>query len=144
MKVIWAEDEAEYHGETRQLRPDLVVAETGAEAASADLSRRTRTEGARTASCATATVGCPIPARAGDAQGGNGGSLRSRARRQGATRSTLSVNVYGYRPRSAERCESYAKIGVDRAILALPSVGRDAALPLLDRYAEVVAKLQQD
>jgi hypothetical protein len=50
------------------------------------------------------------------------------------------VNVYGAGP-DPERLESYVKIGVDRTIFALPSVGRDAALPLLDQYAEVMRKL---
>jgi hypothetical protein len=50
------------------------------------------------------------------------------------------VSVYGTVP-DPQRLESYAKIGVDRTIFALPSVERDAALPILDRYAEAVAKL---
>ncbi len=36
MKEIWTKDEAEYHGQFVNFRPDLVVAEAGAKAASAD------------------------------------------------------------------------------------------------------------
>ena len=47
MKAIWTEDEAEYHGEHRRLRPDLVLAQAGPEAAPAGAGGRAGPEGAR-------------------------------------------------------------------------------------------------
>jgi hypothetical protein len=34
--------------------------------------------------------------------------------------------------------ESYTKAGITRAILRLPSDGRDVILPLLDQYAKLI------
>jgi hypothetical protein len=50
---------------------------------------------------------------------------------------TISVSVFGA-PADAATLEGYAAAGVTRAILALPPQGRDAVLPLLDRYAKLI------
>ena len=47
MKAIWTQDEASYHGESRELRAHLVLAEARAAAASAGARRRQRPDGAR-------------------------------------------------------------------------------------------------
>ena len=47
MKAIWTQDEAEFHGELRQLRPDLELAQADPEAAPADHHRRRRPAHAR-------------------------------------------------------------------------------------------------
>jgi hypothetical protein len=68
--------------------------------------------------------------------------LFARAEKAQRDPKTLSVSVYGAGP-DPQSLESYAEIGVDRTIFALPSVGRDAALPLLDQYAEAMTKLER-
>jgi probable F420-dependent oxidoreductase len=63
--------------------------------------------------------------------------LRTRATRAGRDASKISVSVFGAK---AERAtlDSYAAAGITRAILRLPSEGRDAVLPLLDQYAKLI------
>jgi hypothetical protein len=51
--------------------------------------------------------------------------------------SVLSVSVFGAKPDEAT-LESYAKAGITRAILRLPSDGREVILPLLDQYAKLI------
>ena len=65
--------------------------------------------------------------------------LRARASRAGRDMKTISVSVFGTAPDEA-LLERYAAAGVTRAILRLPSEGRDAVLSLLDRYAPLTAK----
>jgi alkanesulfonate monooxygenase SsuD/methylene tetrahydromethanopterin reductase-like flavin-dependent oxidoreductase (luciferase family) len=63
--------------------------------------------------------------------------LKARAARAGRDASKISVSVFGAK---AERAtlESYAAAGITRAILRVPSEGRDAVLPLLDQYAKLM------
>ena len=63
--------------------------------------------------------------------------LRARAARAGRDMATISVSVFGARP-EPEALQSYRTAGVTRAILRLPSEGRDSVLPLLDRYAKLL------
>ena len=96
MKAIWTEDEAEYHGEHRGLRPDLVLAEAGAEAAPAGAGGRRRARRCSTACSPTATSGsrtgsrspeelggadrrAPAPSRGGRARADPGHGLRREA-----------------------------------------------------------------
>jgi len=59
-------------------------------------------------------------------------SSRTRAAKAGRNPASLSVSVFGAK---AERAtlDTYANAGITRAILRLPSDGRDAVLPLLDQ-----------
>src|SRR4029450_9797742 len=59
--------------------------------------------------------------------------LKARATRAGRERGKVWVSVFGAK---AERAtlDGYAAAGITRAILRLPSEGRDAVLPLLDQY----------
>lgn len=63
--------------------------------------------------------------------------LRSFAAEAGRDPATVSVTLFGATPEAGylERCRA---AGVDRALLALPSEGRDTLLPLLDRYAALI------
>jgi hypothetical protein len=49
----------------------------------------------------------------------------------------ISVSVFGAKPERAT-LDTYAGAGITRAILRLPSEGRDAVLPLLDQYAKLI------
>jgi probable F420-dependent oxidoreductase len=63
--------------------------------------------------------------------------LKARATRAGRDPGKISVSVFGAK---AERAtlDGYAAAGITRAILRLPSEGRDAVLPLLDQYAKLI------
>lgn len=65
--------------------------------------------------------------------------LRRLAEEAGRDPATLGVSLFGATP-TEEALEGYARAGADRAVLPLPSAGRDELLPRLDRYAELVRK----
>jgi probable F420-dependent oxidoreductase len=64
--------------------------------------------------------------------------LERLAKAKGRPMSTLSVSVFGSRP-DRETLEGYARAGVERVLLRLPSAGRDQLLPLLDGYAKLIS-----
>ena len=63
--------------------------------------------------------------------------LQARAKRAGRDMKTISISVFGA-PNDADTLTRFADAGVTRAILRLPSEGRDKILPLLDTYAKHV------
>jgi probable F420-dependent oxidoreductase len=75
--------------------------------------------------------------RAGDVILAGLKDLQARAARAGRDMKTISVSVFGARPDEAT-LETYAGAGITRAILRLPSDGRDVILPLLDQYAKLI------
>ena len=67
------------------------------------------------------------------------GELRERAAKAERDMRTISVSVFGAPPDEAA-LERYAEAGITRAILRLPSDGRDAVLPLLDEWTKLIPK----
>jgi probable F420-dependent oxidoreductase len=65
--------------------------------------------------------------------------LKMRAEKAGRDFKTISISVFGAKPEQAT-LDTYAGAGVTRAIMRLPSEGRDKILPLLDQYAKFVTK----
>ena len=65
--------------------------------------------------------------------------LKMRADKAGRDFKTISISVFGAKPEQAT-LDTYAGAGVTRAIMRLPSEGRDKILPLLDQYAKFVTK----
>ncbi len=63
--------------------------------------------------------------------------LKARGRAAGRDMKTISVSVFGAEPDEAT-LETYAGAGITRAILRLPSEGRDEVLPLLDQWAKLI------
>ncbi len=63
--------------------------------------------------------------------------LKAVADEAGRDMSTLTVSVFGA-PDDAAVLESYREAGITRAILRLPPAGRDKVLPLLDQYAALL------
>ena len=63
--------------------------------------------------------------------------LKRYADEAGRDMSTISTTLFGANPDAAylETCEA---AGVDTALLALPSEGRDKILPMLDEYAGLI------
>ena len=63
--------------------------------------------------------------------------LKHMADEAGRDMSSLQVSVFGA-PADAQTLENYAQAGIDRAILGLPSEGRDAILSLLDEHQKLL------
>ncbi len=81
----------------------------------------------------------PIGARAGKLSEGMQ-ALRQLAEASGREPRSISVTVFGA-PAEPSELEAYAKLGVERCAFPLPPAPAEKILPLLDRYAAVVAKL---
>ena len=62
-----------------------------------------------------------------------------RAEKAGRDVKSISISIFGAKPDQAT-LDTYAGAGVTRAIMRLPSEGRDKILPLLDQYAKFVTK----
>ncbi|HEV8675798.1 MAG TPA: LLM class F420-dependent oxidoreductase [Methylomirabilota bacterium] len=135
MKEIWTKDEAEFHGEfvnfdriwsypkpvQKPHPPVLLAGESG------HTLRRVVEFG----------DGWFPRGRAGDqAILGGLADLKAQAARAGRDMRTISVSVFGAKPDPAT-LERYAAAGVTRAILRLPSEGRERILALLDDYAKL-------
>jgi hypothetical protein len=63
--------------------------------------------------------------------------LEARAARAGRDMKTISVSVFGAKPDEAT-LDTFARAGITRSILRLPSEGREVILPLLDQYAKLI------
>jgi alkanesulfonate monooxygenase SsuD/methylene tetrahydromethanopterin reductase-like flavin-dependent oxidoreductase (luciferase family) len=63
--------------------------------------------------------------------------LKRYADEAGREMSTLSTHLFGAKP-DAGFLEKCAAAGVDSALLALPSEGRDKILPMIDKYASFI------
>ncbi len=138
MKTIWTEDDAEYHGDlvnfdpiwswpkpVQRPHPPIYLGGHGPKTLQ------------RVVNYCDGWM--PIPARAGHLAD-EIADLRARAAAAGRDPQSLTVSLYGVSG-DANTLRSYAAAGADRAILALPSAGKEETLPLLDRYSEVVEKL---
>jgi alkanesulfonate monooxygenase SsuD/methylene tetrahydromethanopterin reductase-like flavin-dependent oxidoreductase (luciferase family) len=65
--------------------------------------------------------------------------LRGLAEQAGRSSRDVPVSIFGV-PGEEETLRQYQELGVERAVLAAPSEGRDQVLPLLDRYAAFLPK----
>ena len=136
MKAIWTRDEAAFHGEFVNFDPiwsyPKPVQKPHPPVLLAGESRYTLERVVEFAD------GWFPRGRVGDAAILAGlADLRARAARAGRDMTTISVSVFGARPEPATR-EAFAAAGVTRAILRLPSEGREQVLPLLDQYAKLI------
>ena len=75
--------------------------------------------------------------RAGDRVLSGMAELRELCGKAGRDPKTVSVSVFGAAPDRAQ-LDRYAAAGVTRAILRLPSEGRDQILPMLDQWAPLL------
>jgi probable F420-dependent oxidoreductase len=137
LKEIWTKDEATYHGEfvnfdriwawpkpaQRPHPPVLLGGESGY-----TLQR-----------VVDFCEGWFPRARAADQLFAALADLKARAARAGRDMKTISVSVFGARGDQA-LLDRYAEAGMTRAILRLPSEGRDTILPLLDQFAKLLRR----
>ncbi len=66
-------------------------------------------------------------------------TLHALAEQAGRTPRDLPVSIFGV-PSEETTLRQYQELGVERAVLAAPSEGREHVLPLLDRYATLLPK----
>jgi len=131
MKAIWANDEAEYHGEfvdfdpiwswpkpVQKPNPPVYVGGNGEHTL-----KRVIKYG---------DAWMPIAMRGGKPLSEAIPELQQMA--QEAGRGRIPVGAYGVQPRE-EIISHYMEIGVDEGIFWLPSAGPDVVLPMLDNYA---------
>jgi|TARA_B110000438_G_scaffold8517_1_gene8380 probable F420-dependent oxidoreductase len=135
MVEIWTKDEAEYHGEfvdfdpiwswpkpVQKPYPPIMLGNAG--------------PGAISRAVKFADEWMPIGARLDLAE--RISELNEKAEEAG--RGPIPVTNWGTAP-NREAIDELADIGVGRAIFGLPSAKEDEVIPLLDRYAEVIAPL---
>ena len=65
--------------------------------------------------------------------------LGARASQAGKKSSDFPVSIFGASDKD-EDLTNLQKLGVERAVFVLPSEGRDKIMPMLDKYAKLVAK----
>ncbi len=137
MKAIWAQDEASYHGEhvsfdalwswpkpVSKPHPPILLGSGSARG--------------RQRVVEYCDGWMPIAGR-DDIDAGIH-DLWSRADAAGRPRESLSVTIYGAPPKP-DAIERYRKAGVSRVVFGLPPAGREAVLPALDRYVELIRQL---
>jgi probable F420-dependent oxidoreductase len=134
MKAIWREEEAEFHGELVNFGPIWSYPKPVQKPHPPILLGG---EGRFTLQRVVEFCDGWFPRGRGESDIVGGiADLRARAEAVGRDPASLSVSVFGARPEETV-LRRYAQAGVLRAILPLPSAGRDTVLPLLDRYAEL-------
>ncbi|MCY3887145.1 MAG: LLM class F420-dependent oxidoreductase [Chloroflexi bacterium] len=136
MKALWANEEAEYHGEhvtiertsvrpapVQQPHPPIYIG------AGTKWSRQRVVE--------WADGWLPL-FKAPQELAAEIADLRERAERIGRDPGSVSVTLYGTRP-DAAWLDAYEEMGVDRCLFDLPSAYADKVIPILDDLAKLVA-----
>ena len=138
LKLIWSEDEPEFHGEfvdfdpiwswpkpLQKPHPPILLGGHSPQV----LDRVV----------AYCDGWMPIAARAAGLRD-DVAALRRRAEAAGRDPETISLSIFGAPPDAAKLAE-LREVGAERCIFALPSKGRDDILPLLDRCAAAMHAL---
>jgi probable F420-dependent oxidoreductase len=135
MRVIWQNDEAEYHGEfvnfdpiwsfpkpVQKPHPPVLLGGHGTKA----LERVVR----------YCDGWMPISLRAGDLKK-EIGELRAIAEKAGRDPRSISISVFWAQP-DRETIDAYEEMGAERVILALPPAPAEKVLPILDHHSKLV------
>lgn len=138
MKVIWAEEAAEYHGEFVNFDPIWCYPKPLQKPHPPILL------GAHTPSALNRVVNycdgwIPVGAAIQDLRASIK-DLYARAEKAGRQPQDLPVSVFMASDNEAV-LKQYQELGIDRAVFGVPSEGRDKVLPLLDKYATCIAKV---
>ena len=141
MKAIWTQAKAGIPRRVRRFRPDDGVAEAGAEAASAGHRRRRFS--------LWRAPGDPLRRRldAATPAGRNYGDVgeflpqfRQMAMEAGRDPASLPITIFRVEE-DLDRLRHYRDLGVARAVISVPAARADEVLPLLDRWAALIARL---
>jgi probable F420-dependent oxidoreductase len=138
MKTIWAQDEAEYHGEfvnfdpiwcypkpVQKPHPPIVLGSNTAQGLE-------RVAKYCDGWLPNARAFKQLPAMVSD--------LRTRAERAGRRPGEVSISVLGVQG-DETMLQQCRELGAERAIFFVPSAGREKVLPLLDQYASLIPKV---
>ena len=138
MKEIWANDEAEFHGEfvnfdkirsypkpVQKPHPPIIMGGDGP-----------RTFDRVIEYC---DGWMPIGGRRpeGPSLGEKITQLRRQAEDAGRDPASISVSIFGTRP-DGDMVNRMKEAGVDRVVFGLPSANRDTVVPLIDEYAKLM------
>jgi len=137
MKVLWTQEQAEYHGEHVDFDPTFMRPKPVQQPHPPIHVGGAFPGGARRA-VRYGDGWIPIGGREDDLASSIP-EFRKMAADAGRDAASLEVSVYGLVP-SDKVAGRYRDLGVDRAVFGLPSVARDELLPLLDRCTEVMKR----
>jgi probable F420-dependent oxidoreductase len=132
MKEIWTKDAAEFHGEYVNFDPIWSYPKP-VQKPHPPIFLGNNHANARQRVVEFCDGWFPIAARIPDLAAAVA-DLRRRAEQAGRDPRSISVSVFFAKPEESTIRE-YMRIGVERAIFAVPSAGRDLTLPLLDKYS---------
>jgi probable F420-dependent oxidoreductase len=136
MKAIWTKDVAEYHGEHVHFDPIWAWPKPAQKPHPPVLLGG---ESGHTLQRVVDFCEGWFPrARNIDAVVSGMADLAQRAARAGRDMKTISVSVFGVAKPDRAALDRLRDLGVTRAILRLPSEGRDRILPMLDEWAKLV------
>ena len=138
MKAIWTQNEAEYHGEHVDFDPVYMWPKPVQKPHPPIHVGGAFPGGARRA-VRYGDGWIPIGGREDDLEAAVP-AFRRMAEEADRDPAILEVSVYGVAA-SEKVAERYQELGVDRVVFGLPPVARDGILPVLERCAEVKAKV---
>lgn len=136
IKAIWTQSKAEYHGEQVTFEP-LYAWPKPVQKPHPPVHVAGGFPGAARRAVRWGDGWMPIHGR--DPIAENVAAFRKLAEEAGRDPAALEVSVFGMLP-DPDALARYAAAGVDRVVFGLPPVGRDDALPLLDRFAELARR----
>ena len=138
MKVIWSEEEAEYHGEFVNFDP-IWSHPKPLQKPHPPILLGSHTESGLNRIAKYCDGWLPIGAMMPDFKASIG-DLRARVEKVGRTASDIGVSSF-MAPAEEPVLQQYQEMGVERAIFGVPSEGRDKVLPILDNYAKLIPKM---
>jgi probable F420-dependent oxidoreductase len=138
MKAIWTQSEAEYHGEHVDFEP-LFMWPKPVQKPHPPIHVGGAFPGGARRAVRYGDGWIPIGGREDDLESAIP-AFRRMAEEAERDPASLEVSVYGVAA-SDKVAARYREIGVDRVVFGLPPAARDEILPVLDRCAEVKAKL---
>jgi probable F420-dependent oxidoreductase len=138
MKVIWAQDEAEYHGEFVNFDPIWSYPKPLQKPHPPIVLGSNTMQGL--ARVAHYCDGWLPNARAFQQLPAMVRELRNRVAQVGRPQKEITISVLGVQGNEAmlQQCR---ELGAERAIFFVPSAGRETVLPLLDQYAALIPKV---
>ncbi len=138
MKVIWSEEEAEYHGEFVNFDP-IWSHPKPLQKPHPPILLGSHTESGLNRIAKYCDGWLPIGGMMPDFKASIG-DLRARVEKVGRTASDIGVSSF-MAPAEEPVLQQYQEMGVERAIFGVPSEGRDKVLPILDNYAKLIPKM---
>lgn len=138
MKVIWSEEEAEYHGEFVNFDP-IWSHPKPLQKPHPPILLGSHTESGLNRIAKYCDGWLPIGAMMPDFKASIG-DLRARVESVGRKGADIGVSSF-MAPAEEPVLQQYQEMGVERAIFGVPSEGRDKVLPILDNYAKLIPKM---